>query len=202
MEKLKTALSLESTFDKQRVNPMGKMFVACSSQNGKVVGFAEVDVCSLKNKCNKVIECGIDDDENNAKEDLPRPYMYNLAVDKRWQRKGIATELVAACEKFVQNIDRLQSNDQAILQYKQMGYTDPCLVAACDNYIAIEEDEKRWMYLRVRKSNEEAISFYRQLGYVEIDPDSIALTQTDVNSNSAEEGELVLMGRELKYNNI
>jgi hypothetical protein len=33
------------------------------------------------------------------------------------------------------------------------------------------------------------------LGYAEIDPSSIALTKSDVNSNSAEEGELILMGK-------
>ncbi|KAL7483094.1 hypothetical protein ACHAW6_008742 [Cyclotella cf. meneghiniana] len=168
IEKLKTALSLESTYAKQKANPWGQMFVACSSRDGKVLGFAEVDTCSLKNEqCNEVKECGLPEDTiNSAKSDLPRPYMYNLAVDKRWKRKGIATSLVVACERFAVDID----------------YADL---------------DPRWLYLRVRKSNDDAIAFYQRLGYREIDPESIALTKNDVNSGSAEEGELVLMGKQL-----
>lgn len=168
IEKLKTALSLESTYAKQKANPWGQMFVACSSRDGKVLGFAEVDTCSLKNEqCNEVKECGLPEDTiNSTKSDLPRPYMYNLAVDKRWKRKGIATALVVACERFAVDID----------------YADLDL---------------RWLYLRVRKSNDDAIAFYQRLGYREIDPESIALTKKDVNSGSAEEGELILMGKQL-----
>ncbi|KAL3804840.1 hypothetical protein HJC23_006612 [Cyclotella cryptica] len=170
IEKLKTALSLESTYAKQRANPMGQMFVACSSRDGQVVGFAEVDTCSLKNEsCNEVKECGLHEDSSfhSTKSDLPRPYMYNLAVDKRWKRKGIATSLVVACEQFVGNIE--------------------------DGDL----DSSRWLYLRVRKSNVDAIVFYEKLGYNEIDPESIDLTKEDVNSGSAEEGELILMGKQL-----
>jgi ribosomal protein S18 acetylase RimI-like enzyme len=192
IEKLKTALSLESTFDKQRTNPMGQMFVACSSQTGKVVGFAEVDTCSLKANCDEVKECGIDE----AKSNLPRPYMYNLAVDNKWKRRGVATALVAACEKFVANIDwSLQNNDESILKYKQLGYTDAALISQCQEFVDNLDEEERWIYLRVRKNNDEAIAFYTRLGYAEIDPSSIALTKSDVNSNSAEEGELILMGK-------
>ena len=189
IEKIKTALSLESTFDKQRINPMGQMFVACSTQNGKVLGFAEVDTCSLKKDCDEVKECGIDINIDETKRsDLPRPYMYNLAVDKRWQRKGIATALVTACEKFVANME--QSNDD--MQCKEMDIAGAD-IAACNG--SINKDVHRWIYLRVRKSNAEAISFYTQLGYDEIDPCSIGITKSDVNSNSAEEGELILMGK-------
>lgn len=193
IEKLKTALSLESTFDKQRMNPMGQMFVACSSQNGKVVGFAEVDTCSLKKDCNELKECGLED---AVKSNLPRPYMYNLAVDQRWQRKGIATALVAACEDFVGSM-KPNNSDAAIMSYKQMGYSDASLASACDQLISNQEDEERWIYLRVRESNDAAILFYERIGYSKIDPQSIALTQDDVNSNSAEEGELTLMGKQL-----
>lgn len=172
---------------------MGQMFVACSSRTGKVLGFAEVDTCSLKKDCNEVIECGIDE-IGKSKSDLPRPYMYNLAVDKQWQRKGIATALVDACENFVANMEQ-PHDDVAIMQYKKMGYSDPSLLAACNEFVANLVEEERWLYLRVRKSNAEAISFYRRLGYDEVDPSSIGITQSDVNSNSAEEGELILMGK-------
>ena len=195
IEKLKTALSLESTFDKQRINPMGQMFVACSSSNGKVVGFAEVDTCSLKKDCNELKECMVDGDKES---NVPRPYMYNLAVDKQWQRKGIATALVAECEKFVANIKRKQyGSDETILVYKDLGYSDTALQTACEKFVSGLEENEQWLYLRVREGNEEAITFYESLGYREIDPISIALTKDDVNSNSAEEGELILLGKEL-----
>jgi ribosomal protein S18 acetylase RimI-like enzyme len=144
------------------------------------LGFAEVDTCSLK--------------KDSSKSDLSRPYMYNLAVSKQWQRKGIATALVDACEKFVANME-MPHDDVAIMHYKKMGYSDPSLLAACDEFVANLPQEERWLYLRVRKGNDEAISFYRRLGYEEIDPSSIGITQGDVNSNSAEEGELILMGK-------
>ena len=195
IEKLKTALSLESTFDKQRINPVGQMFVACSSYNGKVVGFAEVDTCSLKKDCNELKECGVDNENERS---IPRPYMYNLAVDKQWQRRGIATALVTECEKFVANIEWKQyGSDETILVYKEMGYSDTTLRTACEKLVNNLEEKEQWLYLRVREGNEEAITFYESLGYREIDPISIALTKDDVNSNSAEEGELILMGKEL-----
>ena len=170
------------------------MFVACSSQNGKVLGFAEVDTCSLKKDCNEVKECGLDDAE---KSNLPRPYMYNLAVDQRWKRKGIATALVAACEEFVRNM-KPNNNDDAIMAYTRMGYSDASLASACNQLVSNnEEDEDKWIYLRVRKCNDAAILFYERIGYCKIDPQSIALTKEDVNSNSAEDGELILMGKQL-----
>lgn len=193
IEKLKTALSLESTF-KQRNNPMGQMFVACSSVTGKVVGFAEVDVCSLKKDCDEVRECSIDD--SGKSNDLPRPYMYNLAVDKRWQRKGIATALVTACENFVANTEQ-SIHDQSIIKYRLQEHSHLGLDSACKEFVEDTDEEGRWIYLRVRKNNNGAISFYRRLGYDEIDPVTIGITYSDVNSNSGEEGELILMAKEL-----
>jgi ribosomal protein S18 acetylase RimI-like enzyme len=176
IEKLKTALSLESTHpsnNNSRSRSNGQMFAACSSKDGKVVGFAEVDTCSLEsNQCNELNECGIDgaedgtgntnDGSSTKRNGVPRPYMYNLAVNQQWKRKGIATELVKACEKFV-----------------------------------LETNTEKRLYLRVRKCNNAAITFYESNGYAEIDPATINLTKEDVNSGSAEEGELILMAKDL-----
>lgn len=159
IELLKTSLSLESTYpgnikNSKRNQGLQQMFVACDSRNGKVVGFAEVDACPL----GRVSDV----------KTVNRSYMYNLAVDKRWKRKGIATELIRFCEEFVADIH------------------DDCA-------------ENR-LYLRVRSCNEAAISLYKNLGYFEVDPTTISLTQEDINSNSLEDGELVLLAKDLAVN--
>jgi len=156
IEKLKTTLSLESTYPGNTANAksnrrLQQMFVACESTRGEVVGFAEVDARPLG---------GNSDDTR-----INRSYMYNLAVDKKWKRKGIATELIQACEEFVVNMHELCAENR--------------------------------LYLRVRSCNDAAICLYKSLGYDEVDPASISLTKEDINSNSLEEGELVLLAKDL-----
>ena len=156
IELLKTSLSLESTYpgntrNSKRNQGLQQMFVACDSRNGKVVGFAEVDARPL----------GGDFDITSVN----RSYMYNLAVDKRWKRKGIATELIRFCEEFVADMHEVCAENR--------------------------------LYLRVRSCNEAAISLYKNLGYFEVDPSTISLTQEDINRNSLEEGELVLLAKNL-----
>jgi uncharacterized Zn ribbon protein len=53
------------------------------------------------------------------------------------------------------------------------------------------------LYLRVRSCNLAAIELYTSLGYIEVDPSSISLTREDINSNSLEEGELILLAKDL-----
>mmetsp|Transcript_26493 Transcript_26493/g.40985 ORF Transcript_26493/g.40985 Transcript_26493/m.40985 type:complete len:279 (+) Transcript_26493:67-903(+) len=102
IERLKTALSLESTFPRRvsagqvTFKPLQQMFVAACSATGKVVGFAEVDARPLGNQRKDIVETA----SGNSTECI-RSYMYNLAVDKGWKRKGIASVLVRACEEFV-----------------------------------------------------------------------------------------------------
>ena len=179
IEKLKTTLSLESTFPNQSPNSLNnnkyarrslqQMIVACNSKDGTVVGFAEVDARPL----------GKGDDGTTIISDtiihvastvaldnnILRSYMYNLAVDKKWKRKGIASALVEACEQYVSDMH------------------ETCI-------------EKR-LYLRVRKTNKEAIALYKNLGYKDIDPRSIDLSKEDINSGSLEEGELILFCKDL-----
>jgi len=156
IELLKTTLSLESTFPgntggAKSNTRLQQMFVACESNSGKVLGFAEVDARPLS---------GNSDDNG-----INRSYMYNLAVDKKWKRKGIATELIRACEGYVSDMHELCAENR--------------------------------LYLRVRSCNDAAISLYKSLGYDEVDPASISLTKEDINSNSLEEGELVLLAKDL-----
>mmetsp|Transcript_8658 Transcript_8658/g.18629 ORF Transcript_8658/g.18629 Transcript_8658/m.18629 type:complete len:216 (+) Transcript_8658:497-1144(+) len=168
LERLKTVLSLESTFpnkqNSMRIEYSGRslqrMIVACNAKNGEVIGFAEIDARSLRNS--NVADASSGDGASN---DVLRSYMYNLAVDKKWKRKGIASALVKACEKFVSDMH------------------DSCI-------------EKR-LYLRVRKSNHAAVALYEKLGYREMNPEIISLNKEDVNSGSLEDGELILFAKDL-----
>jgi ribosomal protein S18 acetylase RimI-like enzyme len=109
------------------------MIVACDAKNGQVVGFVEVDARPLVGNRNSVTE-----NESSPKEgtsDILRSYMYNLAVDKKWKRKGIASALVQACELFVLDMHDLcvekrlylrvrKSNRAAIALYESLGYRE------------------------------------------------------------------------------
>jgi len=79
-EKLKTYLSLESSFPKP--SETHEMIVACRNTDGKVLALAEVD-----------------GRPSNKPDAAPRPYMCNLAVDQVFRKMGIASELIMACEE-------------------------------------------------------------------------------------------------------
>ena len=176
IEKLKTVLSLESTFpngpnslkndskyrNKYPIRPLQNMIVACNAKDGRVVGFSEVDARPL-GKSGSAIQDAVS--TYGVSENMLRSYMYNLAVDKKWKRRGIASALVEACEQYV------------IKQH------DTCI-------------EKR-LYLRVRKSNHAALALYKSLDYVEMDPEEVNLSREDINSGSLEEGELILFAKDL-----
>jgi ribosomal protein S18 acetylase RimI-like enzyme len=173
IERLKTVLSLESTFPNQRSSlrnehtrrTLQRMIVACDARNGQVVGFAEVDARPLVGNRSTVSENESSPNEGTTSDDILRSYMYNLAVDKKWKRKGIASALVHACERFVGDTH------------------DLCV-------------EKR-LYLRVRKSNLAAIALYESLGYRAMSPEVIHMSKEDINSGSLEDGELILFAKDL-----
>lgn len=154
------------------------MFVACDAINGKVVGFAEVDArtfCGNTSDCDKGGEAAATgttkqlskcEDGAVSNDEILRSYMYNLAVDKKWKRKGIASSLVRACEQFVMDAHR-----------------EICM-------------EQR-LYLRVRKCNHAAITLYERLGYREMEPEEIQLSAEDINRGSLEDGELILLAKDL-----
>jgi len=175
LERLKTVLSLESTFSNLSRRgeaaedmgysgpPLQHMTVACDAKTGEVVGFAEVDARPLGGRTTGAAASA--PAEDHASEDIVRSYMYNLAVDKRWKRRGIASALVRRCEEYVADAH------------------DACL-------------EKR-LYLRVRKCNRAAIALYEKMGYEEMPPERIALNKEDVNRGSLEDGELILLAKDL-----
>ena len=173
-------LSLESTFpnnqqkfqnefSRRRTLSLQHMIVACSSKNGQVVGFAEVDARPLSvtgNNGGLENEVVLAANSTVISEDnILRSYMYNLAVDKQWKRKGIASALIRSCEQFV------------------MDMHDICI-------------EKR-LYLRVRKTNHAAIALYESLGYRKMLPEVIQLSKEDINSGSLEDDELILFAKDL-----
>jgi len=172
IERLKTVLSLESTFPNQdpsslnynkRIRrPLQQMLVACEADGGKVIGFAEVDARPLGKNDDGTTRIS---EDGTSSDNALRSYMYNLAVDKNWKRKGVASQLVRAAENYVIDMH--------------------------------EECVENRLYLRVRKSNEAAIGLYKSLGYREMDPLSIDLTVQDINSGSLEEGELILFSKDL-----
>lgn len=172
IERLKTVLSLESTFPNQdpsslnynkRIRrPLQQMLVACEADGGKVIGFAEVDARPLDKNDDGTTRIS---ENGTSSDNILRSYMYNLAVDKNWKRKGVASQLVKAAEEYVINMH--------------------------------EECVENRLYLRVRKSNDAAIGLYKSLGYREMDPKSIDLTYQDINSGSLEEGELILFSKDL-----
>jgi len=189
IERLKTVLSLESTFpNKQtliqneyskRPTSLQKMIVACDAKDGKVVGFAEVDARSFRGKPNNINGDGDKEseatsaaqqystaDSSSSNNEILRSYMYNLAVDKKWKRNGIASALVRACEQFVSD-----------------AHADSCM--------------ERRLYLRVRKCNIAAIALYESLGYRAMEPEEIQLSAEDINRDSLEDGELILFVKDL-----
>jgi ribosomal protein S18 acetylase RimI-like enzyme len=110
------------------------MIVACDAKHGRVLGFAEVDARPLGSNKN-----GSSGNESSltegASDDILRSYMYNLAVDKTWKRKGIASALVQACEQYVSDMHDLcvekrlylrvrKFNHAAIALYESLGYRE------------------------------------------------------------------------------
>jgi ribosomal protein S18 acetylase RimI-like enzyme len=110
-ERFTTYLSLEGTYP--RLGDRRAIFVACHAINGRVLGLAEIDDTPSK--------------KNN---DTPRPYMFNVAVDPKWRRKGIARALVLACESFARTawekpqvyLKVRDTSKEAIAMYESLGY--------------------------------------------------------------------------------
>jgi len=86
IERLKTVLSLESTFPNQDPNslnynkrirrPLQQMLVACEAKGGKVIGFAEVDARSLGRNDDGTTR--ISEDGTSSDDNILRSYMYIL----------------------------------------------------------------------------------------------------------------------------
>ena len=110
-ERLTTYLSLEGTYPKPGTRHA--LFVACHAKTGKVLGLAEID----------------DRPATNDRNATPRPYMFNVAVDPKWQRRGIAKALVLSCENIARTWNKPQvflkvrdTSKEAIAMYESLGY--------------------------------------------------------------------------------
>ena len=126
-ERLETYLSLDSTFPKP--NTLHQIFVACDSRSGRVLGMVELDARVPKTKDKK-------DKDDKSTGSAVSPYMCNVAVDEKHQRRGIASALIARCERQVEE------------WYEQTQGKISCS-----------------LYLRVRESNIAAVSMYTKLNY-------------------------------------
>jgi len=128
IEKLRTYLSLESDFPKERDEHI--MLVACRSTDGKVVAVCDVD--------------------NRPALKTYRPYMCNLAVDRQWRGKGLAKALITECEEIVQqwgkselHLKARQRNKAAIALYKSLGYqidSEGYDVSYMDHLVVMKKD--------------------------------------------------------------
>jgi len=114
LEWLKTYLSLEDTFKEVGDKDSHYMFVACSSDDDSVCGFCEIDSRTSTSPSVNV---------------APRPYMCNLAVDKKFRGLGIAKMLIFVCESKVlswnEEIIHLRvrpTNKAALRLYTTLGY--------------------------------------------------------------------------------
>lgn len=111
-ERLTTYLSLEGLYPKPGTRHV--IYVACDNKTGKVLGLAEID------------------DRPSAPNDqyaTPRPYMFNVAVNPKFQRKGIAKALVSSCEEVARAWGKPQvwlkvrsSSKAAVAMYESLGY--------------------------------------------------------------------------------
>jgi ribosomal protein S18 acetylase RimI-like enzyme len=74
----------------------------------------------------------------------PRPYLSDLCIHPDFRRRGIAKELVRACEQFVVR-SRMTTASSAIVER--------------------EQQQKKELYIRVEANNKAAIDMYSSMGY-------------------------------------
>jgi len=110
-ERLATFLSLQGGIPKP--GERSALFVACHAKDGTVLGLAHIDDRPAPRDPNAT----------------PRPYMFNVAVDSKWQRKGIASALVSSCEAVARKWGKTHvylkvrdNSEAAIALYEHLGY--------------------------------------------------------------------------------
>jgi ribosomal protein S18 acetylase RimI-like enzyme len=143
-------------------------YIGCAKK-GIVLGMVEVDARPS--------------DTNNEERDTNGPYMCNLAVDDKCQRRGIASALVKECERQVQ------------AWYEQNKTQPPFDISSATFMIAEGSNEilsnftaiatmSNSLSLKVRESNRAAIQLYTKLGY-----------QSLLQETEKKTGEIVLVMR-------
>merc|ERR1711935_1140643 len=103
------------------------------------------------------------------------PYMCNLAVDERHQRKGIASSLVYECERQVKvwysdDESRKKKNDAENIN-NDTSYTmvDAMMSRSSNNNVPKAKSlMSNSVCLKVRESNTAAVKMYLKLGYVTV----------------------------------
>ena len=139
LERIKTQLSLESTFPKKQSYKSNSktdlhfMLITGLKSNGRVVGFAELD--------SRLPILNLNQSSTSPTQTQPRPYMCNLAVDNKWKRRGIATSLIQCCEDICVNywhqpnmyLKVRRGNKAANDLYKGLGYEEDSMTSDVDN---------------------------------------------------------------------
>jgi ribosomal protein S18 acetylase RimI-like enzyme len=111
LEKISIFLGLHASFPKPTEECA--MFSLCRSKDGVVLAF-----------------CEIDNRPTNMKNAAPRPYMCNLAVDKKSRRSGLAKELIRVAEEQAKSWKQQciylkveKKNHAAVRLYSSQGYS-------------------------------------------------------------------------------
>lgn len=141
-ERLFTYLSLEWTHNNK--SAFRELIVACDSKSGKVLGMVELD--ARISRTSSQTEQNLQQSQPTAipaNAECSGPYMCNLAVDPKCQRRGIATALIKKCEEMAH---------QWYCQTKK---------GTVDQSSRISNS----VLLKVTESNIAAVTMYDKLGY-------------------------------------
>lgn len=144
-----------------------QLFVACHQTTGVVLGLVEVDARSA-DQVSKI------DRSSSEMPGREGPYMCNLAVDQKFQQRGIATALVKECERQVEEWYRQDKQRWEQEQEQQQRLDDDgskgTLKESDDSTILIASSPlfgiiSNSLCLKVRQSNVAAVRLYENMGY-------------------------------------
>ena len=154
-EKYITYLSLEANFPNSiQARSRYEIYVACCLQTDEVLGMVEIDARERKRRSSS----------NLFQQSGGSPYMCNLAVDMRHQRKGIATSLVYECERQVQEWYNKYNNNNYIINNDDDDDDENKNRNKENDTTSISNS----VCLKVRESNMAAIQMYLKLGYLTV----------------------------------
>jgi len=186
-EKFKTFMSLEANFPTTpQARSKYEIYVACCAMTGEIWGMIEIDARSRGERSSVFQQSG------------GSPYMCNLAIDERHQRKGIASSLVYECERQVQEWHNIYTNNNddddddnnsyetGIINSSNIVNTEGMKMSYCKNNYKISNS----VCLKVRESNKAAIQMYLKLGYL-----TVWQEKEDKNSNE----NILVMRKQLSY---
>ena len=171
-----------------------KLFVACQKETGVVLGMVEVDARAQREPSS------LPNIIRNVETNQILPYMCNLAIDRKYQRRGIAKSLVRHCEEQVlqwydeqqqqqqqQPPPQLQDEDESDGGTSTTNIAMPASLSSSSMTTTTTTSIENSLSLKVRMTNDAAISLYENLGYDRIQQ------QTDPKTNEV----LLLMKKQL-----